>query len=236
MQRLLTKQGPAQISPNRCFKARVRSRTTVSGASCRRLRPTAASCSGVAKLHGWFSRHADDRQTAAAAALTRLHERAGASGTPWGLGLLTRARALLADDSRAESLYLESLKHLRRAGVATEWARSSLVFGEWLRRQRRRRDARVQLRSALLRGDRGRGISAAGGGRAAGDRGARPFARVLREDPAHAASVGRGPEGQILPTSGCGGAKVNSASRIRTDSRTAPSRRTLESTRPTRIR
>ncbi len=90
---------------------------------------------------------ADDRRTAAAA-LTRLQERAGASGTPWGLGLLARARALLADASRAESLYLESLEHLRRAGVATDWARSSLVFGEWLRRQRRRRDARVQLRSA----------------------------------------------------------------------------------------
>ena len=90
---------------------------------------------------------ADDRGTSAAA-LTRLQERAGASGTPWGLGLLARARALLADDSRAESLYLESLEHLRRAGVATDWARSSLVFGEWLRRQRRRRDARVQLRSA----------------------------------------------------------------------------------------
>ena len=90
---------------------------------------------------------ADDRATAAAA-LTRLQERAGASGTPWGLGLLARAGALLADDSGAESLYVESLKHLQCAGVATDWARSSLVFGEWLRRQRRRRDARVQLRSA----------------------------------------------------------------------------------------
>src|SRR5208283_3146849 len=90
---------------------------------------------------------ADDRGTAEAA-LTRLQERAGASGTPWGLGLLARARALLADDSCAESLYLESLEHLKRASVATDWARSSLVFGEWLRRQRRRRDARVQLRSA----------------------------------------------------------------------------------------
>ena len=90
---------------------------------------------------------ADDRATATVA-LTRLQERAGASGTPWGLGLLARAGALLADDSGAESLYLESLEHLARAGVAADWARSSLVFGEWLRRQRRRRDARVQLRSA----------------------------------------------------------------------------------------
>ena len=90
---------------------------------------------------------ADARGTGTAA-LTRLQERADASGTPWGLGLLARARALLADDSRAESLYLESLEHLSRAGVATDWARSSLVFGEWLRRQRRRRDARVQLRTA----------------------------------------------------------------------------------------
>ena len=90
---------------------------------------------------------ANDRGTSTMA-LTRLQERAGASGTPWGLGLLARARALLADESRAESLYLESLEHLSRAGVATDWARSSLVFGEWLRRRRRRRDARFQLRSA----------------------------------------------------------------------------------------
>ena len=53
------------------------------------------------------------------AALARLQERADASGTPWGLGLLARVVCvLLADDSRAESLYLESLgaSELRRCG------------------------------------------------------------------------------------------------------------------------
>ena len=130
---------------------------------------------------------ADDRGTATAA-LTRLQERAGASGTPWGLGLLARARALLADDSRAESLYLESLEHLSRAGVATDWARSSLVFGEWLRRQRRRRDARVQLRSAErffeATGAEAFQQRAVAELRATGEQGRSH--RVLREDPAHA--------------------------------------------------
>jgi hypothetical protein len=82
------------------------------------------------------------------AALTRLSERAEASGASWGLGLLARARALLAEDCDAEALYEESLAQLARSGVATELARSRLLYGEWLRRQRRRRDARVQLRAA----------------------------------------------------------------------------------------
>jgi DNA-binding CsgD family transcriptional regulator len=85
---------------------------------------------------------------AAQTALARLTERAQASGTPWGLGLLARSRALLALDQDAESLYLEALEHLGRSGVATELARTHLLYGEWLRRLRRRRDARVQLRTA----------------------------------------------------------------------------------------
>jgi DNA-binding CsgD family transcriptional regulator len=84
----------------------------------------------------------------ARAALARLSERAEAGGAPWGLGLLGRARALLAEDCDAEALYEQSLAHLARSGVATELARSRLLYGEWLRRQRRRRDARVQLRAA----------------------------------------------------------------------------------------
>ena len=89
---------------------------------------------------------ADERATAAAA-LTRLQGRP-ARGEDTLVSGCWPSRRFLADDSGAESLYVESLEHLRRAGVATDWARSSLVFGEWLRRQRRRRDARVQLRSA----------------------------------------------------------------------------------------
>jgi len=84
----------------------------------------------------------------ARAALHRLRERARASGTPWALGLLARAEALLASDEAAEALYRESLDHLDHSGMATELARARLLYGEWLRRSRRRRDARVQLRAA----------------------------------------------------------------------------------------
>jgi DNA-binding CsgD family transcriptional regulator len=84
----------------------------------------------------------------ARAALARLSERAEAGGAPWGLGLLARGRALLAPDRDAELLFEQSLDQLARSGVATELARSRLLYGEWLRRQRRRRDARVQLQAA----------------------------------------------------------------------------------------
>jgi DNA-binding CsgD family transcriptional regulator len=87
-------------------------------------------------------------EDAARAALHRLRERAQVSGTPWALGLLARAEALLASDDAAEALYRESLDHLGHSGVVTELARARLLYGEWLRRSRRRRDARVQLRAA----------------------------------------------------------------------------------------
>jgi len=81
-------------------------------------------------------------------ALARLSERALPSGTPWALGLWARASALMADDDHAEELYVVATEQLERAGVLTDLARSHLVYGEWLRRQRRRRDAREQLRIA----------------------------------------------------------------------------------------
>jgi DNA-binding CsgD family transcriptional regulator len=89
----------------------------------------------------------DDLSTAHAA-LSRLSERAQATQTPWGLGLLARGRALMASDEDAEALYLESLEQLGRSGVVTDFARTRLLYGEWLRRQRRRREARDQLRAA----------------------------------------------------------------------------------------
>jgi DNA-binding CsgD family transcriptional regulator len=79
-------------------------------------------------------------------ALARLTTRAEASGSAWGLGLLSRSRALLASDP--ELLFEESLEQLRRAGVVAEFARGLLLYGEWLRRQHRRRDARLRLRAA----------------------------------------------------------------------------------------
>jgi DNA-binding CsgD family transcriptional regulator len=85
---------------------------------------------------------------AAKAALTRMEERAQDSGTPWALGLLARCRALMADDDQAEGLYRESADLLARTTIVTELARTHLLHGEWLRRRRRRADARAELRTA----------------------------------------------------------------------------------------
>jgi DNA-binding CsgD family transcriptional regulator len=87
-------------------------------------------------------------ESAARDALNRLCERARASGTPLALGLLARSRALLTADAEVESLYGESIDHLGQCSAKPELARSHLLFGEWLRRQGRRRDAREQLRTA----------------------------------------------------------------------------------------
>jgi DNA-binding CsgD family transcriptional regulator len=81
-------------------------------------------------------------------ALARLSERARAGGTTWGLGLLARSRALLAPKQEAEALYHDALDKLGASGVATDLARARLLYGEWLRRQRRRAEAREQLRGA----------------------------------------------------------------------------------------
>jgi DNA-binding CsgD family transcriptional regulator len=81
----------------------------------------------------------------AAAALGRLTERTQASGTEWALGTEARCRAMVRDD---ESRYQESVERLARSRAAVELARSRLVYGEWLRRENRRLDAREQLRAA----------------------------------------------------------------------------------------
>jgi DNA-binding CsgD family transcriptional regulator len=81
-------------------------------------------------------------------ALERLAETTRPAGNDFGLGLEARCRALVGDGVAAEQLYREATARLGRAGVRTELARSHLVYGEWLRRQGRRVDAREQLRAA----------------------------------------------------------------------------------------
>jgi DNA-binding CsgD family transcriptional regulator len=82
---------------------------------------------------------------AARSALEPLTERTGACGTAWGLGVAAYARALVTG---AEDDYQESLDHLEESPVAPALARAHLLYGEWLRRGGRRRDAREHLRTA----------------------------------------------------------------------------------------
>jgi len=75
--------------------------------------------------------------------------RARVSAAPWGRGLDARCQALIAPDQAAEEHYQESIRLLGAAGARLDEMRSVLLYGEWLRRQNRRADARVQLRLAF---------------------------------------------------------------------------------------
>ena len=84
----------------------------------------------------------------AAATYRWIAEMTSASGTNWALGVEARSRALVTEGHGAESLYQDSIMHLGRSRVRAELARAHLLYGEWLRRRRRRGEAREQLRTA----------------------------------------------------------------------------------------
>ena len=84
----------------------------------------------------------------AADALRRLSQITSVSGSDWALGIEARSRALLSDGEVAESLYREAIERLGRTRVRVELARAYLLYGEWLRRENRRAEAREPLRTA----------------------------------------------------------------------------------------
>jgi tetratricopeptide (TPR) repeat protein len=84
----------------------------------------------------------------AADALRRLAEATSVGQTDWGQGIYARSRALVSDGEDAERWYREAVDRLSRTGFRPELARAHLLYGEWLRREGRRADARAQLRTA----------------------------------------------------------------------------------------
>jgi DNA-binding CsgD family transcriptional regulator len=81
-------------------------------------------------------------------AVARLSDTAQVGGTDWGLGIEARSRALLAEGQAADEAYREAIDRLGRTQLRPELARAHLLYGEWLRRENRRADAREQLRTA----------------------------------------------------------------------------------------
>jgi DNA-binding CsgD family transcriptional regulator len=95
-----------------------------------------------------------NRRSEATIAFDTLSERALAVGTPVALGKRSRCAALLSDDDRAERAYQEAISHLEDSRNAFDLARTHLLYGQWLRRAKRRRDARRELSAAYDMFDR----------------------------------------------------------------------------------
>ncbi|MBW8699097.1 putative HTH-type transcriptional regulator [Streptomyces sp. MBT84] len=89
-----------------------------------------------------------DRPEAAAGALQQIEARTRASGTEWALGIQAQARAMLSEGRTADNLYREAIERLAHTRISVYHARARLVYGEWLRRENRRLDAREQLHAA----------------------------------------------------------------------------------------
>jgi DNA-binding CsgD family transcriptional regulator len=88
------------------------------------------------------------RSDLASDALARLARKARASGTDWACGIALRSQALVSEGDIAERCFRDAIEHLSRTRVRGELARSHLLYGEWLRREGRRVQARAQLRTA----------------------------------------------------------------------------------------
>jgi DNA-binding CsgD family transcriptional regulator len=84
----------------------------------------------------------------ATGAMQQLAESTSVSGTDWALGVEARSRALLSEGQTADRLHRKAIKRLGRLRMRAELARAHLLYGEWLRRENRRIDAREQLRAA----------------------------------------------------------------------------------------
>jgi DNA-binding CsgD family transcriptional regulator len=89
-----------------------------------------------------------EQREAARSAFATLAHRTATAGTSWALGIRARCQALLEDGSDAEAAYLEAISQLGRSHAAMDLARAHLLYGQWLRRAKRRRDARGHLRIA----------------------------------------------------------------------------------------
>jgi ATP/maltotriose-dependent transcriptional regulator MalT len=85
---------------------------------------------------------------AATEAVRRLSSITAIEKTDWAAGLDARSRALVHDGSDAEACYTEAIERFGRTPLRLDLARTHLLYGEWLRRARRRLDARHQLRTA----------------------------------------------------------------------------------------
>nr|WP_275403735.1 LuxR family transcriptional regulator [Nocardioides jishulii] len=117
----------------------------------------------------------------AAEAAAQVCSRARASGSPWALGIAARSDGLVSAGAAADEHFSEAIAQLGRSRMGGLLARTHLVYGEWLRREGRRRDARDQLRTAhQLLGDMGAGAFAARAARELRATGEHPRARTAQ--------------------------------------------------------